>query len=879
MRVATVYVDETVNLQSQSRQKAAPTLRFGLPAVAIQLGLLLLMVYFMVNDGRTGLGGYDFARRAIVQWVGIALIALWLIWRLRRPGNPANTPVTLPLLGLLLATLVASLFSVDRFLSWEVVIFYIIYVFFFLMAVDLIRRPWLVELIFNGIIGATVIVVLRSLLLMALFLEISPDFPFLSRLAGWGTAMADPNRLAMYLTPVICLTIYKSTISSKRAFRLLWVLLVILLLGALALTQSRGGLVGVAAAVIYYGLALSRRKNLKIFAGLGTKTIAALVILALLLVVLFVVASREVAWQSVAVQTRVETIEGAFKTLVAHPITGSGPATLGEEMLRLQPEHKYGIHAHAHNIYLTFVAENGLLGLAALAGLAVVIVKELFWAQPEPATRREALLKISLTAALIGFVTHNLLDSFLEFPVGLLLMATLFGFRVGLANRGNLLTPDQARWTNLIAVAGLVAITVLGLFLTLGTRAYYRAVSASYQGDWPAVVKNMHRAIALSPSSWVYARQLGLGYGYLSRDEPAYLDPALAHYRQAMAEMDRLAPDQANLGCLLWADGEREQAIESIRQALRLKPENRLYLLNLGYYLEAAGRDDEAIAEYARLLSDRPEFLGASYWQQTRWRQKNLPTMIDRAANQLIEEAGNPSEKLARLYLAAGYYDDAGQLLDELEQLNDNSPAVQLGRAELLIEQAEFDRARAELDKVLARDPNLAKALLLRVRVDLARNQLEQAMLDTEKALALELGAAAHYQRGQIAELQGDADGALQQYQSAITLARPSIEAYTYYDDAIEVLTRRVPLAQEHLPCLMRPYVTDEFLLPALALGRLLERENRWPEAAGLYQQLLAFEPDEPQVKARLDQLCRQQPDRCLDFVEGQFGELPNLLP
>jgi hypothetical protein len=57
--------------------------------------------------------------------------------------------------------------------------------------------------------------------------------------------------------------------------------------------------------------------------------------------------------------------------------------------------------------------------------------------------------------------------------------------------------------------------------------------------------------------------------------------------------------------------------------------------------------------------------------------------------------------------------------------------------------------------------------------------------------------------------------------------------------------------------------VTDEYVLPVLALGNILEQAGRWREAADLYQQLLAFEPDETQVKARLDGVCQQQPASC----------------
>ncbi len=795
-----------------------------LPVITLQLGLLLLLVYYIVNDGRTGLGGYDFSRRAIVQWVGIALIAAWLIWRLLNPGKIFKSPLDMPLLWLLLASLLATIFSVNFFISLEAVIFFFIYFFFFLLAVDLARHLWLVEIVINAMLGAAAIVILRSLLLMILFGNIS-TIP-LPRLAAWGTAMGDPNRLAVYLGPIICLAFYKLTISSRWVGRVLLTALVVLFLVALALTQSRGGLLGFMAIITCYGVAWFSRKGLKIQSGVKTRKVKVLIVIVIFILIgvsSFIIGSRDIGLQSIAIQTRLETITGAIKTLAAHPLVGSGPGTLGQEMLRYQPP-LYGVHAHAHILFLTFAAETGLLGIIGMAWLAIVVVRQLWSTTRERESFRQDSLRIGLTAALVGFVAHSIIDSFFEFPVGISLMAILFGFWAGIGVRQQPLSPSWARGINITASVVLVIVVVFGLPITRGTRAYNQAVLASYIGDWKNTINHLQKAIALSPPTWIYFRQLGFAYGYLARENPLYRDQAIIQYKEALQAMDQLPSDHANLSCLLWENGDHGQAIQAMTRARNLDPDNALYQLNLGRYLEAQYRYDEAWDEYAQFISEQPAYLHSSYWQQTRPRRDNLSIILTRAVDRLIETQGEDSIHLANLYTEAGYLTEGLRIYNELQPTTDELANIHLGRAKVLLAMQKLDQALAELEAAIALRPDLALAYQYRGNIYLQQGRLDEAYHDTQLALSMAPSAASYYQRGQIAEAQGNIQEALQQYDIAIAQAQTLPHFRTLYNVAVETLTRRVPLAEEHLPCLEFPYITDDLVLPTLAKENLLER-------------------------------------------------------
>lgn len=496
--------------------------------VGVQLGLLLLAIYYTFVGGQTSLGVYDPTWRAITQVLSGALVACWLLWRWLDPRRISTRAVDLPLLALLLAWSLATLFSVDPFRSQGTMVFFITYLFFFLMAIDLTRHTWLVELVINALIGSAGLMWTLALLQISWWYTDQQAMPALLQDNGLSLSLStlprlsvlgNPNTMAAYLVPMVPLILYKLTTSSKWISRLLLAVWgIIMVLVALILTRSRGGLLGLAVVLVYSSIVQIRQRTGNERPGsqwLKVGAPALVVALSLLVYGAIVRYSRWVSFQDGPIQVRLETMAGGIKILVAHPLLGSGPGTFGQELLR----HQYPLrelHAHAHNLFLTFAAETGLVGVLGMAWLVWVILRQWRSTARETEGRAQEPVRMTLQAALLGIVAHNMVDSFFDFPAVMLLMTTLFGFWVGLVFQPRPLRRRWGRTVNLAANIVLVVVTAFSLRVAQGLAAYTWAVHATVADDWVAAAEHLEEAIRLSPQSRFYARQLGFVYGYLA---------------------------------------------------------------------------------------------------------------------------------------------------------------------------------------------------------------------------------------------------------------------------------------------------------------------------------------------------------------------------
>lgn len=218
--------------------------------------------------------------------------------------------------------------------------------------------------------------------------------------------------------------------------------------------------------------------------------------------------------------------------------------------------------------------------------------------------------------------------------------------------------------------------------------------------------------------------------------------------------MDQFALDHANFSCLLWENGDHTRAVQEMVQARDLDPDNGLYHLNLGRYLEAQGRYVDTWDEYARSLSCQPVYLRSGYWQQTELRREHRPTILAQAMDRLAK--GSPSLRQAYLYTLVGDFPEAWRVYEALLQTAGASDRVRIGRAEVLLARGKPDQALAELEAAIALNPQAAWDYYYRGAIYLKQNRLHEAAQNTEAALFLALEPAFYYQSGQIARLQGD---------------------------------------------------------------------------------------------------------------------------
>ena len=118
-----------------------------------------------------------------------------------------------------------------------------------------------------------------------------------------------------------------------------------------------------------------------------------------------------------------------------------------------------------------------------------------------------------------------------------------------------------------------------------------------------------------------------------------------------------------NLGSVLQTQGKLDEAIERLREAVRVRPDDAITQTRLGAALQAAGRLDEAVAHYRVALRVRPDYADAHY---------NLGNALfargafDEAATHFREVLRiNPGDAGARAHLSEALSAQGGLLATE----------------------------------------------------------------------------------------------------------------------------------------------------------------------------------------------------------------------
>lgn len=221
-----------------------------------------------------------------------------------------------------------------------------------------------------------------------------------------------PGELAAYLVALLPLAFALTRAGGSRALRgLAWVGLGVGLV-ALALTYSRAGWMGAAAAAAFLSAAGTRGlRHARTFAlasvGVG------------MLAVLVLFNSHHDPSED---YTRLAIWQAALHIINRFPLTGVGPFDFPKLYALVHVPDADATAFHAHSLYLTFLAEGGILMLAAFAWLGWRFAAEL---RARLALGRPAAATVSLavTAGLVGMAVQGLIDTMSIAIFGLLLPA------------------------------------------------------------------------------------------------------------------------------------------------------------------------------------------------------------------------------------------------------------------------------------------------------------------------------------------------------------------------------------------------------------------------------------------------------------------------
>jgi O-antigen ligase len=353
--------------------------------------------------------------------VVIVGVAMGLVVR-RAPLVPAGASarrIMLAALGVLGATILSGIGATHLWPVARESLKFVEYIVMFWCAASLVIEcrddtRWLE----GGVIAATIIVALDAV--SQALIGGAPsgvwvnDQP-LPRVAG---PLEGPNQLAGYLETALPLLILSPLLLGRSFASLRWVAIAAAMM-ALVLSQSRSG---IAVAILGYGIAwlLDRRSAraalLPFVVGTGAGLSIALFwywgathdVMETLSNLFRLVLPRSPG----GVGTRNELWVAAWTLFVQHPITGVGA---GNFEFLLPSVGLPNVQTHANSLWLQTLAEQGLVGFAALIALVAVVLRECI-----AGLRRSWLCQAAFIAS-VCLLLHQVFDDLLFFPkIGLL---------------------------------------------------------------------------------------------------------------------------------------------------------------------------------------------------------------------------------------------------------------------------------------------------------------------------------------------------------------------------------------------------------------------------------------------------------------------------
>jgi tetratricopeptide (TPR) repeat protein len=303
--------------------------------------------------------------------------------------------------------------------------------------------------------------------------------------------------------------------------------------------------------------------------------------------------------------------------------------------------------------------------------------------------------------------------------------------------------------------------------------------------DYPAAVTLFQNYIARQPNDAVAHFQLG--YAFTALKKP---DDAAREYAKA-AELDpKMAEAQLNWGLTL-LDTNPSAAINPLRRAEALMPDQARPKFLLGWALERSGQRADAISEY-------------------------------RAAEKLDANNFDIHLGLARTLLAAGQTPDAETEFRAALVLRPGTPVVELGLAQCLIARKQLPDAATQLRAYLEAQPKDADTRVQLASLLRDMGQLEDALRELQHVPDNGVAAVvAEKLQAEIYEQQKNPTQAASALAQVIKAAPQDADAHAELG-RLELRARNYPAAAKELAAALELDPKDDSLLSDLVAAHYL---------------------------------------------------------
>ncbi len=422
-----------------------------LDRLAFFLAALGVVMRWTVHAATAGEGTNLFVH--LVFWVALAA---WFAGRALVGGATYRfTGLEFAFLAFTIVSLVSVLRASYRLPAMEHALRDLSFALLFVLAVNALGARTLLSLLLPALAALSVYALLQVFLLFPQ-VDASKLPVEMARRAGthepWATFIG-PNQLAGFLAlllPVLA--------GYGRDSRVRWPAGVALGLGlvAIGLTGSLGAWVALGAgAATFVALALTRTRGRRTVVFAGGVAAAIVLLLALLTPLL-----QAVARKSFSIHVRLVYWQAAKKIIAGAPLGGAGLDNYREHFTQAKPETPQET-VHAHDDYLQVLAETGVFGFVAFAGLlALGLRRALVRESGPPDGIAEQPLLVSAAAA-VAVVMAIAIGGTYRDPSELFAWLVTGACWIGAQALFRLAAPDPALpWTRIGVAAGLVAILV-----------------------------------------------------------------------------------------------------------------------------------------------------------------------------------------------------------------------------------------------------------------------------------------------------------------------------------------------------------------------------------------------------------------------------------
>ncbi|MCS7247380.1 MAG: O-antigen ligase family protein [Anaerolineales bacterium] len=454
-----------------------------------------------------------------------------------------------------------------------------------------------------------------------------------------GVFFAHPNVAAGFLNFVWPIVLIRLIHAQSRPKKILWVLALTLMGLTLLLAISRGAMIGAlfAGAFFLYRSLRSEATKENLSERIPNRARPSLLPIGLG-VLLFSLLLIGIVWRATTsgqinlfglgasrLLTVLDSLSSgrallwnyAWEAFLNKPILGHGNAGFPVAYVHPAQLPPGFLALSAHNLWLNVAVEYGIVGLLFLfALLAICFGKAVDYLkkQGKPLVPSDAYL-----AGALGFLGHQLFDSMLWVPTYLasfmILLVLLLRY-----------TLSFGEWRfgrrQFLFLSFLLTLALLYSYVALTkmiapSYAYYSSTESvsnphTSQNNICALANRYtQNALYSFECSMELVEQLSADFSEQTVPQKAQL---ALHYQERGIELDPYWPPQkANLAVLHWLNGNREVALEIMRETASNTPRNPLIWLNLGWMEEQLGNSQQALAAYERVVRLSPLVLRSNF--------------------------------------------------------------------------------------------------------------------------------------------------------------------------------------------------------------------------------------------------------------------------